>query len=99
MMAALELLYTETTGSYEHAAVIKVSSEIWTFIQKGERHVCVGFNRCKAYGTFWVIQCYHCQKLGMLPQIVQQRISYHFGLSVWVAVRREIVSRSQTFGV
>ena len=68
----LEFLFAKP-ASESKTAVIKMSPEIRTSIERDSSRVYVGLSRCRAYDRFWVTQCYHCQKFGHIASKCQKK--------------------------
>ena len=60
---SLSLIFSKMKDGNKYA-VLKMSPEIRLAIERANKYIYVGLNRCKAYDRFWVTQCYHCQNFG-----------------------------------
>ena len=69
---SLSLLFSKIKNDNK-IAVLKMSPEIRLAIEKANRYVYVGLNRCRAYDRFWVTQCYHCQNFGHISTRCPQK--------------------------
>ena len=53
-----------TNSEVTYTAALKMSANIRKLIKVNNDKIYVSLSRCKVYDRFYVMQCYHCQRLG-----------------------------------